>query len=82
MEQQALGAWISDVNQLEADLAALAAQPSARQLQATQTRLVRVQAALNQGVLVQTTNSSYRLEAWRHRLSAIEQLLLYGEHHF
>lgn len=82
MEQPVLSAWVSDVNQLEADLAALAAQPSIRQLQATQVRLGRVRAALNQGVLVQTTNSSYRLEAWRHRLSAIEQLLLYSEHHF
>ncbi|MBD0334899.1 MAG: family 10 glycosylhydrolase [Cyanobacteria bacterium Co-bin13] len=79
MEQPVLTPWVEEVNRLGEDLEALAAEPSARRARDAKLRLEKVRSALNERVLVQTTNSSYRLQTWRHRLTAIEQLLAHGE---
>jgi uncharacterized lipoprotein YddW (UPF0748 family) len=79
MEQPLLTPWVDEVNRLGADLEALAAEPSARRLRDAKVRLEKVRSSLNDRVLVQTSNGSYRLQTWRHRLTAIEQLLAYGE---
>ncbi|HEY9738418.1 MAG TPA: hypothetical protein V6D06_19125, partial [Trichocoleus sp.] len=81
MEQPVLTTWVEEVNRLGEDLQALSEQPSARRLREAQTRLERVRGLLNDGVLVQTSNSGYRLQTWRYRLTAIEQLLAYGAQH-
>lgn len=79
IEQPVLTRWTAEVNHLGEDLAALAENPSARRLQSAQTRLESVRNTLDNRVLVQTANGSYRVQTWRYRLTTIEQLLNYGE---
>jgi uncharacterized lipoprotein YddW (UPF0748 family) len=80
MERERLSAWAADVNQLETDFQTLVEAPSHRNLDTVQQRLAQVQAPLEgRMVLVETANGRYRTQAWRHRLTAIERLLRYGE---
>lgn len=79
MEQPVLTRWMAEVNYLGEDLAALSENPSARRFQSAQTRLENVRNALDERVLVQTTNGNYRVQTWRYRLTAIDHLLDYGE---
>ncbi|MFH7245643.1 MAG: glycoside hydrolase family 10 protein [Spirulina sp.] len=79
MERPLLEQWVQDVNQLETDFNALLASPSRRGLDQVRQGLTRVQAPLNRQVLIDTTNSAYRLQVWHHRLGVIEQLLRHGE---
>ena len=79
MERPILEQWVRDVNQLEADLTTLATSPSRRGLERVQQGLAQVQAPLTPQILIETTNSAYRLQVWRHRLGVIEQLLRHGE---
>ena len=79
MERSTLEQWVQDVNQLETSLIALAADPSRRNLDQVQQGLVQVQAPLTPQVLIETTNSAYRLQVWQHRLGVIDQLLHHGE---
>jgi uncharacterized lipoprotein YddW (UPF0748 family) len=77
MERDTLNQWIAAANQLEADFEALATAPSRRGLDQVKTGLTQVQAPLNSGshLLIETTNSAYRLQVWQYRLRVIEQLL-------
>ncbi|HSM83577.1 MAG TPA: family 10 glycosylhydrolase [Nodosilinea sp.] len=79
MDRDSLIAWVEAVNSLGTEFETLAQAPSQRHLAAVQAGLTQVRAPLNQGVLIDTTNSGYRLRSWQHRLTAIEQLLTYGE---
>lgn len=79
MDRNALEPWITEVNDLGSQFDVLAQEPSHRHLENVKAGLARVRTPLNQGVLVDTTNSSYRLRSWQHRLTAIEQLLEHGE---
>ena len=79
MDRNALEPWIGQVNHLGSEFDALAQEPSRRHLENVKAGLARVRTPLNQGVLVDTANSSYRLRSWQHRLTAIEQLLTHGE---
>lgn len=78
MERAVLAAWVQDVNQLEADLMSLTTAPSQRALDQVRQGLVRVQAPLTPAILIDTTNSAYRLQVWQHRLGVIDQLLRHG----
>ncbi|HIK45124.1 MAG TPA: family 10 glycosylhydrolase [Leptolyngbyaceae cyanobacterium M65_K2018_010] len=79
MEEEALTRWIAAANQLETDLKALAASPSRRQLEAVKAGLAQVRGALNQQMVIQTTNNSYRLQVWQYRLRVIDQLVNQGQ---
>ncbi|MEA5450163.1 family 10 glycosylhydrolase [Leptolyngbya sp. CCNP1308] len=79
MDRNALEPWIGEVNDLGSQFDNLAQEPSHRHLENVRAGLARVRTPLNQGVLVDTTNSGYRLRSWQHRLTAIEQLLEHGE---
>lgn len=79
MEQPVLTRWMAEVNYLGEDLAALSENPSARRLQSAQTRLESVRSILDEQVLVETANGTYRVQTWRYRLTAIDHLLDYGE---
>lgn len=79
MERETLTTWVADVNQLEEDLLALAAAPSHRSLSTVEQRLTQVQHPLGGTILIDTVNGNYRVQAWQHRLTAIERLLRYGE---
>ena len=79
MQREQLTSWVTAVNQLEAEFHSLAELPSRRQLATVREGLARVQAPLEETVLTETVNSSYRVEAWRYRLLAIDRLLRYGE---
>ncbi|MGG6239967.1 family 10 glycosylhydrolase [Nodosilinea sp. AN01ver1] len=79
MEGGKLDPWIETVNALGTEFETLTQEPSRRHLANVKAGLARVQEPLNQGVLIDTANSRYRLRSWQHRLAAIEQLLTYGE---
>ncbi len=79
MQQDTLTAWIAAANQLEADFQILAQSPSRRHLETVRQGLIPVQAPLGGTILIETVNGSYRVQAWQHRLTAIERLLRYGE---
>ncbi|PSN77010.1 hypothetical protein C8B47_24340, partial [filamentous cyanobacterium CCP4] len=79
MERGTLETWIEAVNALGTEFETLSQEPSRRHLVNVQAGLANVQEPLNQGVLIDTANSRYRLRSWQHRLRAIEQLLTYGE---
>jgi uncharacterized lipoprotein YddW (UPF0748 family) len=79
MDRGSLEPWVDAVNDLGREFDALAQEPSRRNLANVKAGLNQVRTPLNQGVLVDTTNSSYRLRSWQHRLRAIEQLLTHGE---
>ncbi|MGB3202529.1 MAG: family 10 glycosylhydrolase [Nodosilinea sp.] len=79
MERDALEPWVEAVNGLSTEFETLAQEPSRRHLANVKAGLAQVRDPLNQGVLVNTTNSGYRLRSWQYRLTAIEQLLNYGE---
>lgn len=79
MERDTLTAWIEAANNLSGDFEALAQQPSRRHLENVRAGLAKVRAPLKQGILIDTTNSSYRLQSWQHRLTAIDQLIAHGE---
>ncbi len=81
MDRNALEPWIGQVNHLGSEFDALAQEPSRRNLANVRAGLARVRTPLNQGVLMDTANSGYRLRSWQHRLTAIEQLLEHGERH-
>ena len=81
MDPNALEPWIGQVNGLGSEFDALAQEPSRRNLANVRAGLARVRTPLNQGVLVDTANSGYRLRSWHYRLTAIEQLLGHGERH-
>ncbi|NJL48941.1 MAG: hypothetical protein HC929_17610, partial [Leptolyngbyaceae cyanobacterium SM2_5_2] len=75
MERSTLEPWVNAVNQLEADFKSLATSPSHRGLDQVKTGLAAVRAPLDSQILIDTTNSVYRLQVWHYRLSVIEQLL-------
>ncbi|PSR15477.1 hypothetical protein C8255_22915 [filamentous cyanobacterium CCP3] len=79
MERGTLEPWVEAVNTLGTEFETLAQEPSRRHLANVKAGLANVQEPLNQGVLIDTANSRYRLRSWQHRLRAIEQLLTYGE---
>jgi uncharacterized lipoprotein YddW (UPF0748 family) len=79
MERDTLTQWIESANQLGEDLQILAEDPSRRQFATAMTNLEAVRAPLNNNILIETANSGYRLQSWQYRLTAIEQLLDYGE---
>ena len=79
MERPVLEQWVRDVNQLEADLIALSNTPSRRTLERVQQGIVQVQTPLTSQILIEATNSAYRLQVWQHRLGVIDQLLRHGE---
>jgi uncharacterized lipoprotein YddW (UPF0748 family) len=79
MQREQLTAWVSAANQAEADFQALLATPSRRHLETVQHSLEQVQAPLAGTVLIETVNGRYRVQAWQHRLTAIEQLLHHGK---
>ncbi|MBE9111626.1 family 10 glycosylhydrolase [Nodosilinea sp. LEGE 07298] len=79
MERGTLEPWVEAVNELGNEFETLAQEPSRRHLANVKVGLANVQESLNQGVLIDTANSRYRLRSWQHRLAAIEQLLSYGE---
>lgn len=79
MQREQLTAWVSAANQAEADFQTLLVTPSRRHLETVQRSLDQVQAPLGGTVLIETVNGRYRVQAWQHRLVAIEQLLHYGE---
>jgi len=79
MDQDRFSRWVSDVNALGNQLTALADGPSLRQLTAARRSLTTVRSALSDPILIDTASEAYRLQAWHHRLTAIEQLLTVGE---
>lgn len=79
MDRDRLPQWVEAANRLEAEFQALAESPSRRRLAAVQADLAQVRAPISHGALVNTANSSYRLQSWQHRLTTIEQLLNYGD---
>ncbi|MBE9155236.1 family 10 glycosylhydrolase [Nodosilinea sp. LEGE 06152] len=79
MDRGTLEPWVEAVNALGTEFETLSQEPSRRHLANVKAGLARVQEPLNQGVLIDTANSRYRLRSWQHRLAAIEQLLSYGE---
>jgi RecB family exonuclease len=79
MERDTLTQWIESANQLGEDLQILVEDPSRRQFATVMTNLEAVRAPLNNNILIETANSGYRLQSWQYRLTAIEQLLDYGE---
>ncbi|WP_017298768.1 glycoside hydrolase family 10 protein, partial [Nodosilinea nodulosa] len=79
MDRDTLTPWIGAVNDLGREFETLAQEPSRRHLETVEVGLARVRAPLKQGILIDTANSSYRLQSWQYRLTAIEQLLTYGE---
>nr|WP_278003620.1 family 10 glycosylhydrolase [Nodosilinea sp. TSF1-S3] len=79
MDRGSLDPWVEAANALGSEFDTLAQEPSRRNLENVKAGLSRVRTPLNQGVLVDTTNSGYRLRSWQHRLRAIELLLEHGE---
>ncbi|WOD41866.1 glycoside hydrolase family 10 protein [Nodosilinea sp. E11] len=79
MDRGSLETWVSAVNDLGNGFETLSQEPSRRNLETVKAGLTRVRGPLSNGVLVDTTNSGYRLRSWQHRLTAIEQLLTHGE---
>jgi uncharacterized lipoprotein YddW (UPF0748 family) len=79
MERGTLNPWIEAANRLGQDLQGLAEAPTQRQLATVKAGFEAVRTPLNDEVLIESANSSYRLQSWQHRLMAIEQLLTYGE---
>jgi hypothetical protein len=79
MERDTLVPWIEAVNELGTNFETLAQEPSRHQLEKVKAGLAKVRAPLNERVLIDTTNGSYRLQSWQYRLTAIEQLLAHGE---
>ncbi|WP_225885315.1 glycoside hydrolase family 10 protein [Leptolyngbya sp. KIOST-1] len=79
MHRGSLETWVTTVNDLGNQFETLSQAPTRRNLADVRSGLTRVKASLNQGVLVNTTNSGYRVRSWQHRLRAIEQLLAHGE---
>ncbi|MBE9140764.1 family 10 glycosylhydrolase [Nodosilinea sp. LEGE 07088] len=79
MDHDMLMPWLESVNALGAEFEALAENPSHRQLETVKTGLATVRRPLTSSILVDTTNSGYRLQSWQYRLTAIDQLLRYGD---
>lgn len=79
MDQDRLASWVTDANALGAQLDGLADDPSLRQLTTARRYLSTVRSALTDPILIDTANGDYRLQAWHHRLTTIEQLLAMGE---
>lgn len=75
-----LRSWAREVNALEADLAALANAPNARESAVLRSRLETLRQGLGPGMDIQTaTTRDYRIRAWRNRILSIERFLAYGE---
>ncbi|MGF1566767.1 MAG: family 10 glycosylhydrolase [Nodosilinea sp.] len=79
MDRDTLTPWVEAVNRLGDELQTLAEAPSRRELAAAQAGLAQVKAPLTNGILITSANSAYRLAAWQHHLTTVEQLLAYGE---
>ncbi|MEO1068918.1 MAG: family 10 glycosylhydrolase [Cyanobacteria bacterium J06638_6] len=79
MEHDTLMPWLEAVNTLGTEFEELAANPSNRQLETVKAGLATIGTPLTRSILVDTTNSGYRLQSWQYRLTAIDQLLRYGD---
>jgi hypothetical protein len=79
MDRDTLVPWIEAVNSLGSDFEILVQDPSRHHLETVEAGLAKVRAPLNDRVLIDTTNSGYRVQSWQYRLTAIEQLLAHGE---
>lgn len=75
MDREMLPPWVEAVNQLEREFQTFVESPSRRGLEQVRTGLRQVRDPLNSRVLVDMTNSAYRIQVWHHRLAVIEQLL-------
>ncbi|MEO0540205.1 MAG: family 10 glycosylhydrolase [Cyanobacteria bacterium P01_A01_bin.105] len=70
--------WVSEVNTLGEQLAALAEEPSRTEVRAVRSRLTRLRTTLDDRINLDTSNSPYRQRTWQHRLRAVDNLLVYG----
>lgn len=74
-DAQRLAQWTTEVNQIGVALAALGEEASERELRQVRSRLARLKRSLPQSFTLQTASTPYRLRAWQHRISAIQQLV-------
>lgn len=79
MDRETLTPWVEAVNQLERDFQTFLDAPSRRGLEQVKNGLTQVRTPLTSRVLIDTTNSVYRLQVWQHRLAVIEQLLAHSD---
>ncbi|MEO0532740.1 MAG: family 10 glycosylhydrolase [Cyanobacteria bacterium P01_A01_bin.123] len=80
MDESSLNRWITDANLLEEALQDLAENPSDRQLRQVQSGINQLQIdLLSSGITLRSASSTYRLETWQNRLTALERLIAYGE---
>jgi uncharacterized lipoprotein YddW (UPF0748 family) len=71
--------WVTEVNAIEAELAALSEDPSARAIADVRLRLLNLKQRLGPGMDVQTANREYRIDAWQLRLVTIDRFLAYAQ---
>lgn len=79
VEPSLLDYWVNEVNETGAALDAIAQNPSPAAIAAARSRLNTLREGLGSGMDLQTANTQYRLQAWRHRLLTIDRFLAYGE---
>ncbi|PSN13490.1 hypothetical protein C7271_22465, partial [filamentous cyanobacterium CCP5] len=72
VEQARRRDWIAQVNRLEATLKTLVDKPSGRSLAEARSQLKAVQTSITDSLAIGLTNSAYRIQTWRHRLTALE----------
>lgn len=74
--------WVRSARELDEALTKLAESPSVPHLNQARSRLNQFRQRLRGQVYVQSVSSRYRVRAWEHRLTTLDNLLNYGEQNF